>query len=458
MFVDSHAHLDMDRFDSDREEVINRAFSEGVKNILNVSFDLESSRRSVELSKKYDGIYAAVGVHPHDAKQFSDDIESSLKELAKEKKVVALGEMGLDYHYDNSPREEQKDAFIRQLRLAAALDLPVIIHSRDAIEDTVKILSENIPPKKGVIHCFSGDEKNAEIFIKMGFYLSFGGPVTFKNNKTAKKLFSSISLDKVMIETDCPYLAPTPLRGKRNEPSYVRYVAEKIAEMKGLSVEDVARITSVNFFNAFGIKQQTEPVIVYPIRNSLYLNITNRCTNACSFCARNTSYTVKGHFLRLEREPSVDEILSLVDKAFEKKPDYEEVVFCGFGEPLTRLDDVIAISRVLKKKGIKIRINTNGHGNLIANRKIAVELAGLVDAVSVSLNASDSEAYTDLCKPRFGQKTFEGIIEFVKECKEVIPSVTLTAVKMQGEDVEKCREIAEALGVDFRARFLNNVG
>jgi len=459
MFVDSHTHLDMETFDDDRNTVIEKAFESGVEKILNVGFDLASSRNSVELAEKYDCIYAAVGVHPHNAKSYDDTLENLLAELAKHRRVLAIGEIGLDYHYDNSPRDKQKDVFIRQLRLAEEMRLPVLIHSRDAMDDVIEILRDNIPARRGVVHCFSGSEEDARTLIGMGFLLAFGGTVTFKKNQNAQKLFRAVQVEKMLIETDCPYLAPAPFRGKRNEPAYVVNVAKKIAEMKGLSVRDVARITTDNFKTLFSLDLGRETVIAYPIRNSLYLNITSRCTNGCGFCARNTSYTVKGHFLHLEQEPSVDEILAAADEMLSRdNTAFDEVVFCGFGEPLMRLDEVISVAKVLKKRGLKVRINTNGHANLIAGSKVAEKFRGIIDAVSISLNAQDSKTYAEICKPSFGEGTYKAVIDFIKDCKEVIPSVTVTAVDMPGVDMERCKTIAKELGVDFRARSLNNVG
>jgi len=263
MFVDSHTHLDMDTFDDDRNIVIERALESGVKKILNVGFDLASSRNSVELAENYDCIYAAVGVHPHNAKSYDDAVEASLAELAKNGRVLAIGEIGLDYHYDNSPRDEQRDVFVRQLRLAEEMRLPVLIHSRDAMDDVIEILRDNIPLRRGVVHCFSGNEEEARTLIGMGFLLAFGGTVTFKKNQNAQNLFRTVQIEKMLIETDCPYLAPVPFRGKRNEPAYVTNVAEKIAEMKGLSVRDVARITTDNFKTLFALEAERETVIAY---------------------------------------------------------------------------------------------------------------------------------------------------------------------------------------------------
>jgi TatD DNase family protein len=245
------------------------------------------------------------------------------------------------------------------------------------------------------------------------------------------------------------------VRGRRNEPAYVRYTAEAVAEIKGLSFDDVARITSFNAMRLFGIGTVTaNGRIVYPIRNSLYLNITNRCTAACTFCVRYHTDFVKGHNLRLKQEPTADEVIT----AIGNPRDYAEVVFCGYGEPLVRLDAVKAIAAEVKRCGGKVRLDTNGHGNLIHKRNIVPELAGLVDAVSVSLNAQNAEVYDKLCQPKFGPGTYDAVKEFIGEAKKHIPDVTATVVSAPGVDVAACEKIATDLGAKFRVREYNVVG
>ena len=245
--IDTHAHLDFPRFKKDREEVIERAIEGGVKTIVNIGADMTSSRNSVELSRRYEEIYAVIGMHPHSAKDFDLNVSKKLKNLADNDKVVAIGEIGLDFHYDNSPREEQKRAFRAQLRLAKDLDLPVVIHTRDADEDTIKILKEEKADEiGGIMHCFASDKKLANEVLDLGFYLAFGGLITFKNLQDLRDVVKDVPLDRMLLETDAPYLTPEPYRGKRNEPLYVKYVAEKVAEIKGISLEKVAQKTSEN--------------------------------------------------------------------------------------------------------------------------------------------------------------------------------------------------------------------
>lgn len=251
MFFDSHAHYDDDAFDADRDELLSSLPQNNVSNIINIGADMPSSRRSVQLAEKYEFMYAAVGVHPHDAKSYTSDDEAELAKLCAHPRVVAIGEIGLDYHYDNSPRDIQKEVFKKQLELAKKLRMPVIIHSREATEDTLSILKEFSP--RGVVHCFSGSVETAKTVLDMGMYISLGGPVTYKNAVKTVEVAEFVPIDRLLIETDCPYLAPVPYRGKRNSSLFIHATAEKLADIKGISVEELARITAENTKKLFNI-------------------------------------------------------------------------------------------------------------------------------------------------------------------------------------------------------------
>jgi TatD DNase family protein len=456
MLIDTHAHLEMREFGDDRDDVIRRAREAGVDYIITVGTTVESSRDAVLLAEKHDGVYAAVGIHPHEAKDVLHPAYEVLRRFAKHPKVVAYGEVGLDYYYEHSARTVQQRKFRDMLREARELALPVIVHDRDAHDDTLRILSEEWDPALGgVMHCFSGDLSFARKIMDLGFYVSIAGPVTFPKADALRDVVKQIPIEQMLVETDAPYLAPQAHRGKRNEPAYVRHTAEEIARVKGLSFDDVARITSFNAMQLFGIGEMpSRGKIAYPIRNSLYLNITNRCTSACTFCVRYFTDYVKGHNLRLKDEPTTEEIIREIGDPAK----YDEVVFCGYGEPLLRLDVVKAVAADVKRKGGRVRIDTNGHGNLIHKRNILPELAGLVDGVSVSLNAQDAGLYEKLSQPRFGPGSYDAVKEFIREAKKYIPDVTATVVSAPGVDVEACRKIAGELGATFRVREYNVVG
>jgi len=254
MLFDTHAHYDDEKFDADRDEVLRRVHESGVLYIVNASSDMASAKECIALADKYDFIYAAVGVHPHSAKEMKEEDIKVLAEYAAISKVVAIGEIGLDYYYDNSPRDVQKYWFARQIELAREVGLPIIIHDRDAHEDTMSIIkAEKAREVGGVFHCYSGSVEMARDVLNNNFYIALGGAVTFKNARKILDVARYVPEDRLLIETDCPYMTPEPHRGKRNDSGYVRLVAEKIAEIKGVSFEDIARITMQNAKKCFNI-------------------------------------------------------------------------------------------------------------------------------------------------------------------------------------------------------------
>lgn len=252
--IDSHAHYDDAQFENDRDDVIRQAVEAGVTHIINAGSDLMSSKLSIELSKRHREVFAAVGFHPHDASSCSEENLLAIEELSREEKVVAIGEIGLDYHYDFSPRDTQKEWFARQIALAAKLRLPIIIHNRESHQDMLDIVkafrSENIT---GVFHCFSGSVEMARELLDMGFYIGIGGPVTFKNASRPVEVVRYVPADRLLMETDCPYLAPEPHRGKRNWSGYLKYIIDKIAVIKGIDYNETERITSENARLLFGL-------------------------------------------------------------------------------------------------------------------------------------------------------------------------------------------------------------
>jgi len=455
LLVDTHAHLDSGQFRADLDAVLARAADHGVGTILTVGCDLPSSRVSIELAARYPQVWASVGIHPHDAETVDARALAELTELAQAGKVVAIGETGLDFFRDRAPRDRQRQAFRAQIRLARQLGKPLIVHDRDAHDEIVAILrDEGASEVGGVMHCFSGDLALARQCIAMGFFISFAGPLTYPNS-ALREVAAALPVDVMLVETDCPYLAPQPFRGKRCEPAHVSATAAALAALKGLSPDDVARVTSLNALRLFGIgdvDQRTR--IAYTIRNSLYLNVTNRCTNHCTFCAKFKDFTVKGHQLCLEREPAAAEVIAAVgDPA-----GYDEVVFCGYGEPLLRLELVKEVAAWLKGRGVRVRINTDGQANLVHGRNILPELGGLVDVISVSLNAADAATYQRVCQSIYGEAAYAAVLEFLREARHYIPAVIATAVTLPGIDIAACRRIAGELGVEFRERIYNEVG
>ena len=253
MYFDSHAHYNDERFNGDRETLLPALYEQHqVTCIMNVGYDLESSRQAVMLAQKYPFVYASAGIHPHDAESIQEGDYACIEELLREDKVKAIGETGLDYHYDNSPRQLQKQAFDNHLRLAEKWNMPVIIHERDATKDVLDLLKTY--HGEGVFHCFSGSMETAKQVLDMGLYLSFAGPVTFKNARRQQEAAAYVPKDRFLIETDCPYMSPEPFRGRRNDSSFVYLMAEKIAQLKGISKEEAAALSMANAKRLFRIE------------------------------------------------------------------------------------------------------------------------------------------------------------------------------------------------------------
>jgi TatD DNase family protein len=266
MFIDSHTHLTSKEFDEDRDDVVRRAEDAGVSMMINPAVDVSDSRRAIDLADRHAGVFACVGVHPHEAAKATERDFEEIEELSRSRKVVAIGEIGLDFYYDFSPVEVQKETFRRQLRIARDRNLPVVIHTRDSIQETIDIVEEMIAADpgwrslpsgqrrpRGVFHCFSGDLGTAHKVIGMGFYVSFPGMVTFRNAATPRAVAAAVPLDDLLLETDSPYLAPVPLRGKRNEPKNIPLIAACIAELRHCEVADVGCQTTYNCHDLFGI-------------------------------------------------------------------------------------------------------------------------------------------------------------------------------------------------------------
>lgn len=255
MLFDTHVHLNARQFMEDREETIQRAFDAGVKYMVVVGFDSETIPLAIEIAEQYDTIYAAVGWHPVDAIDMTEDHLKWIEELSAHPKVVAIGEMGLDYHWDKSPKDIQKEVFRKQIQLAKKVQLPIIIHNREATEDIIEILQEeDAQAVGGIMHCYNDSVEYVQTCLDMNFYISLGGPVTFKNAPLPKEVAVQVPGDRLLVETDAPFLAPHPNRGKRNEPAYVKLVAEEIADLRGVSLEELSKLTTQNAFSLFKLE------------------------------------------------------------------------------------------------------------------------------------------------------------------------------------------------------------
>ncbi|MCX6639995.1 MAG: YchF/TatD family DNA exonuclease [bacterium] len=457
MYIDTHAHLDFPELRPHLSSVLANAHHAGVEKIITIGIDDVTNENALQIAADHDEVYAAVGWHPHDSEKADHNLEALIRRQADHPKVVAIGEIGLDYFRNRSPQEKQREIFTRMLGIASELTLPVVIHCREAFSDTFDILRNFTSDKlTGVFHCFSGGITELKQVLNLGFFVSFTGNVTYKNSALTS-VVAAAPIERILLETDCPFLTPQPHRGKRNEPAYIPLIADQIARTKGLSLSDIARITTANSYRLFGVGEPPAKSIVYPIRNSLYIALTSRCTNTCRFCPRATNPVVKGYNLGMddEAEPTSEQVIQAIGDPLK----YEEVVFCGFGEPTIRLDVLLQVARWLKSKGVqKVRINTNGHGNLIHRRNIVPELSGLIDSISISLNEPTSERYQKIMQSEFGESSFQGVIDFTRACVGVIPEVVITAVSYPAVDAEAIKNIAERVGVKFRLRAYNDLG
>ena len=458
MLIDSHVHLEMPQFDKDREEVINRFLDNGVGLVINIGSNLDSSKKAVELARNHEFIYATVGIHPHESRNAGVETYAKIENLLKNEKVVAVGETGLDFFKNYSPRDIQTKEFIKHIQIAKKHNKSIIVHCREAEDEVLSILkNESAKDIGGIIHCFSGSMQFALECLKLGFYISFSGNITYPKAKNLREVVKIVPSNRLLIETDAPFLSPQSKRGKRNEPAFVQYVAEKVAELKMLSLKDVERNISRNIHILFGIGDyEDKPKTAYKIRNSLYLNITNRCTNQCVFCERETDPFVQGHNLRLAKEPGIEELWKEIGDPTE----YYEIVFCGYGEPTLRLQLILDLAKKIKAHHGKVRLNTNGHGNLIHKRNILPDFEGLIDTISVSLNAESEMKYNEISHPEFESNTFEEVKRFIMESKKYVPNVIATVVGTPNQiDIPECERIAKKeLGVEFRVRSYNVLG
>ncbi len=450
MFIDTHAHLFFDNYKDDLDDVINRAQKSGVDYIIVPATDLKTAREAISLSEKYKQIYATVGVHPHDTKDWNESLITELEKLAKHPKVVGIGEIGLDYYYDFSPKDQQIKAFKSQLDLAVRLELPVVIHNRDSDKDMMDIIQDYCGTGlKAQFHCYNSSPEDALEFMKMNHFISFTGNITFKKSDALRSVLKEIDLNNLLLETDSPFLTPVPFRGKRNEPSYVTYVAQQVAEVHKITVEEVGRITSLNTFRFFGVGHTPKTSFTYQIGKSLYINVTNRCNADCTFCRRKDDPYLRGHNLGMKKsdEPPAEVFI----KEIGDPSKYHEIVFCGYGEPTIRWDVVKDIAKFVKANGGNTRINTNGHGNVINKRDITPEMKDLIDVVSISLNTYNPKHYAEMMG--VSEDHFEEMKKFARLSKKYVKKVVMSVVSLDEVEIEKSRKVVEEeIGVEFRIR------
>jgi TatD DNase family protein len=450
MFIDTHAHLFFENFKEDLDEVLKRAKENNVDYIIVPATDLKTAEEAIKLAEKYQQIYVTVGIHPHDTKDWNDSLIKEIEKLTNHPKVVGIGEIGLDYYYDFSPREQQIKAFRSQLDLAVKLRFPVVIHNRDSDADMMEIVKSYCGTGlKAQFHCYNGSIEDAIELMKMNHFVSFTGNITFKKSDNLREILKHINLNHILLETDSPFMTPVPYRGKRNEPAYISYVAQQIAEVHKISVEELAKITSLNVFRFFGIGDKPKTSYTYLLENSLYINITNRCNADCTFCTRKEDPYLKGYNLGMKKSEEPPAEVFIKEIGDPKK--YDEIVFCGYGEPTIRWDVVKLIAEYVKKNDGKTRINTDGHGNIINKKDITPEMKNLIDVVSISFNSADKKQYAELM--RVSEDHFDAMKEFAIKSKPFVKKVVMTVVSLDEVEIEAARKVVEnEIGAEFRIR------
>ncbi|RMH09371.1 MAG: YchF/TatD family DNA exonuclease [Aquificota bacterium] len=453
--IDTHCHLDLLKKEDLEETLKDKSF----EYLITIGYDKKTIRNALRLSEENAHVYCALGFHPHEAGGVSDDDLLWLKELAsKHPKVKALGEMGLDFYKNHSDPKKQEEVFRKQIAIARELGLPIVVHTRDAEKKTLEILKEEKAYEVGgVMHCFTGSYEFMRACVDMGFHISYSGIVTYPNAQALRDVVKRTPTSRILAETDAPFLAPQPVRGKPNKPAYMRYTLEVIAQLiPNTSFEDAERMTSENAKRAFNlVKEDKKETITYVINNKLYINLTNKCNLHCAFCQREReqNYMVKGYWVWVNKDPTVEEVI----KEIGDPRRYEEIVFCGYGEPTLRFSALKEIARWVKERGGKVRVDTNGLMFTFLPKEKLRELKGLVDVWSVSLNAPDKETYNRVCKP-VQEDAFEKVVEFIKEAKKEGFRVIATAVGYDGVDMERTKQLALSLGAEWRGRVYEVVG
>jgi TatD DNase family protein len=450
MLIDTHAHIYFENFKEDIDDVIKRAQDAGVKAIIVPSTNLKDAEEVIKLIDSYDMVYGAIGVHPHDTKDWDSSWLEKIEALTSHKKVVAIGEIGLDYFYDFSPKAKQIEAFKAQLDLALQLDMPVIIHNREADNDTMNIISDYV--KSGLqmqFHCYSSSVEMAKQLVEMKQYVSFTGNITFKKAESLRAVVAAVPLKQMLIETDSPFMTPVPHRGQRNEPALVKLVADTVAAIHKVPESEVEEIVTNNAYRFFGLERTKKIVYTYKLGDALYINVTNRCNADCIFCSRKEDAIINGESLRMKKSEEPDASVYINEIGDPTK--YSEIVFCGYGEPTIRWDIIKEVAAYVKSNGGSTRINTNGHANYIHKRDITPEMKGLIDCVSISLNSSDSKEYAGIMRVK--ESLYDEMKSFAVKAKEYVPKVVLSVVDYPGINIEASKRIAEEeLGVEFRLR------
>jgi TatD DNase family protein len=416
--IDSHCHLNLPHFDDDREGVMANAISDGVAAFMNIGYDRESLRNTLELLERYPFMFGAAGVHPHDAAALDDTLEADVRGALQHPRVVAVGEIGLDFYRDVAPREVQTEAFRRMIRVARDANRPIVIHCRDSFNEVIEVLTTEGGTYRGIFHAFSAGEAEARRIFELGFHVGIGGVITYQNARLFETV-ASLPIEKIVLETDSPYLTPHPWRGKRNEPSFIAHVLRAVARAKGLSPAEVDRITTENYLAAMGLAAESLPRPVYRIDDTVYI-------------------------LSASAQPA--DLDSFPAEAVE------EAVIAGLVDPLENMERALGLAARAKELGWRVRLHTPGLANHAAGRDVTKELVGAVDELVVPWFGVTAEQHDSLAFPKVGKEGWESMRDFVR-CSAASGIRTVCEfIAQPGFDAEPARALAHELGATYDIR------
>ncbi len=410
---------------------------------------LQNSLKCASLSETSSFVYAAGGIHPNEINTDSIFTPDALVEILLHPRVVGVGETGMDLFHARVPAELQMEIFREHILLAETFGLTLIVHSRNAEREVLDILGESCLTVPVILHCYTGPADVALEAASRGYFIGFTGPLTFRKNDHLRDLAGSLPPEQLLIETDSPYLSPEPLRGRRNEPANVKYIAAVISEIWGLSQKKTAEILMENSLSALQLGQARRTDLVYRMYGNIYLNITGRCSNNCSFCIKNRADGIGGYYLKHHKEPEEKRLESIIETVSPRMG--KELVFCGYGEPTMRPGCLQRLAGIASAEGFKVRLNTNGTCLTWLTAEETEDILESFNAVSISLNASSREEYNHICRPQ-DKDAWNRLMDFISLAQKSDAAISLTAVRTPDADLRSVTELADSLNLPLRIR------